>query len=42
MDVESGPFVISYILMFVTILITLSGKFYQIAKTNPASILRAE
>lgn len=42
MDVGGAPFVISYVLMAVTILITLSGKFYQIAKTNPASILRAE
>ncbi len=42
MDVEGGPFLIAYALMFVTILITLSGKFYQIAKINPASILRIE
>lgn len=42
MDVGSAPFVISYILMGVTILITLSGKIVQLAKTNPATILRNE
>lgn len=42
MDVTAAPFVISYILMGITILITLSGKIVQIAKTNPAHILRNE
>jgi putative ABC transport system permease protein len=42
MDVTSAPFVFSYILMGVTILITLSGKIRQIAKANPANILRRE
>jgi putative ABC transport system permease protein len=42
MDVTAMPFVISYVLMGITILITLSGKMVQIAKTNPATILRNE
>lgn len=42
MDVHGGPFVLSYLLMAVTILITLSGKIYQIAVANPANILRNE
>ncbi|HEU5292566.1 MAG TPA: hypothetical protein VFU05_18085, partial [Cyclobacteriaceae bacterium] len=42
MDVNATPFLISFALMGVTILITLSGKIVQIAKTNPANILRNE
>ena len=40
MDVTGTPFLISYALMGITILATLSGKIVQIAKTNPAHILR--
>jgi hypothetical protein len=42
MDVGGSPFVIAYILMSVTILLTLTGKIIQIAKVNPANILRSE
>jgi putative ABC transport system permease protein len=42
MDVGVIPFIISYWLMALTILVTLSGKIFQIAKTNPALILRNE
>jgi putative ABC transport system permease protein len=42
MEVNATPFLISFALVALTILITLSGKIYQIAKTNPASILRNE
>jgi putative ABC transport system permease protein len=42
MDVDGMPFVISYALMAITILVTLSGKIVQIAKANPATILRSE
>jgi putative ABC transport system permease protein len=42
MDVTGTPFILSYILMGVTILVTLSGKIVQIAKANPATILRNE
>ena len=42
MEVNATPFLISFLLMGVTILITLSGKIVQIAKTNPANILRNE
>lgn len=42
MEVNAIPFLISYGLMAITILITLSGKIVQIAKTNPATILRNE
>ena len=42
MDIGGSPFVISYILMGVTIFLTLFGKIIQIAKVNPAKILRSE
>jgi putative ABC transport system permease protein len=42
MEVNASPFLISFALMGITILITLSGKIVQIAKTNPANILRNE
>ena len=42
MEVNATPFLISFLLMGVTILITLSGKIVEIAKTNPANILRNE
>ena len=42
MDINATPFLISFALMAITILITLSGKIVQIAKTNPANILRNE
>jgi hypothetical protein len=42
MDVNTTPFLISFALMGVTILITLSGKVLQIARVNPANILRSE
>jgi putative ABC transport system permease protein len=42
MDVNVTPFLISFVLMAITILITLSGKIVQIAQTNPANILRNE
>ncbi len=42
MDVTAIPFLTAYVLMGCTILITLSGKMMQIAKTNPATILRNE
>jgi len=42
MDVDATPFLISFALMGVTILITLSGKILQIARVNPANILRNE
>jgi predicted lysophospholipase L1 biosynthesis ABC-type transport system permease subunit len=42
MDIDGSPFVIAYALMAVTILLTLTGKIIQIAKVNPANILRNE
>lgn len=42
MNVNGAPFLISYVLMGCTILITLSEKIYQIARTNPAALLRSE
>ena len=42
MDIGVTPFVISYWLMTLTILVTLSEKIFQIAKSNPAHILRNE
>jgi len=42
MEVSITPFILAYALMFVTIVITLSGKIYQIVVTNPAEILRNE
>jgi putative ABC transport system permease protein len=42
MDVGGSPFLISYILMAVTIAFTLTGKIIQIARVNPANILRSE
>jgi putative ABC transport system permease protein len=42
MGVNTTPFLISFALMGVTILITLSGKILQIARVNPANILRNE
>jgi putative ABC transport system permease protein len=42
MEVNATPFLISFLLMGLTILITLSGKIIEIAKTNPANILRNE
>lgn len=42
MEVGPSSFIISYLLMFITVIITLSGKIYEIIVTNPAEILRNE